>query len=94
MLKVDGVQNVRVSLNEGLTILDLKPGNSVTLARLRQIIKNNGFVSKDASLIARGTAKGERIFVVSGTNEEVALAGSPQRVAEEWRLAVPPPPKP
>jgi hypothetical protein len=88
MQKVDGVQNVRVSLNDGLTILDLKPGNAVTLARLRQIIKNNGFVSKEASLLARGTAKGERVFVVSGTNEEVALAETPQRAGEEWRLTV------
>ena len=91
MQKVDGVQTVRVSLNDGLTILDLKPGNGVTLARLRQIIKNNGFVSKGATVLARGTMTGERTFVVSGTNEEVALAGTAQRAGEEWRLTVPPP---
>ena len=89
MQKVDGVQSVRVSLNDGLTILDLNPGNAVTLARLRQIIKNNGFVSKDASLLARGTAKGERVFVISGTNEEVVASGTPQRAGDEWRLTVP-----
>ena len=27
MQKVDGIQGVRVSLKDGLTILDLKPGN-------------------------------------------------------------------
>ena len=54
MQKVDGVQSVRVSLNDGLTILDLKAGNAVTLAKLRQIIKNNGFVSKEATAVARG----------------------------------------
>ena len=53
MQKVDGVQSVRVSLNDGLTILDLKAGNAVTLAKLRQIIKNNGFVSKEATAVAR-----------------------------------------
>jgi hypothetical protein len=89
MQKVDGVQNVRVSLNDGLTILDLKPGNDVTLARLRQIIKNNGFVSKDATLLARGTVKGPRVFVVNETNEELAAIGTPQRVGDEWRLTVP-----
>ena len=88
MQKVDGVQNVRVSLNDGLTILDLKPGNAVTLARLRQIIKNNGFVSKEASVVARGTTKGPRGFVVSGTNEQLSLAAAPQQVADDWRLAV------
>jgi hypothetical protein len=86
----DGVQTVRVSLNDGLTILELKPGNGVTLARLRQIIKNNGFISKDAGALARGTMKGERTFVVSGTNEELALAGTAQRAGDEWRLTVPP----
>ena len=88
MQKVDGVQSVRVSLNEGLTILDLKPGNTVTLAKLRQIIKDNGFVSKDASVLARGSASGERGFVVSGTNEQLTLGASAQQIAEDWRLTV------
>ena len=91
MQKVDGVQNVRVSLHDGLTILDLKPGNAVTLAKLRQIIKNNGFVSKEASVLARGTADGERGFVVSGTNEQLNLSAAPTNVGEEWRLVVPAP---
>ena len=55
MQKVDGVQSVKVSLNDGLTILDLKPDNAVTLAKLRQVIKNNGFVSKEAQIVARGS---------------------------------------
>ena len=88
MLKVDGIQNVRVSLNDGLTILDLKPGNAITLAKLRQIIKSNGFVSKDASVLARGTVSGQRSFVVSGTNERLSLSSPPQRSEDDWRLAV------
>ena len=91
MQKVDGVQTVRVSLNEGLTILDLKPGNAVTLAKLRQTIKNNGFVSKEASVVARGSTNGQREFIVSGTNEHLLLAVPPQQVAEDWRLMVPAP---
>jgi len=91
MQKVDGFQSVRVSLRDGLTILDLKPGNAVTLAKLRQIIKNNGFVSKEASVVARGTADGERGFVVSGTNEQLNLSAAPTNVGEEWRLVVPAP---
>lgn len=91
MQKVDGVQAVRVSLNDGLTTLDLKPGNAVTLAKLRQIIKKNGFVSKEASVVARGNANGARSFVVSGTNGQLPLSAPPQQVAEDWRLAVPVP---
>ena len=39
MRKVDGVQNVEVKLKDGLTILELRAGNNVTLANLRTIIK-------------------------------------------------------
>jgi copper chaperone CopZ len=88
MQKVDGVQSVRVSLNDGLTILDLKPENAVTLVRLRQIIKNNGFVSKEASVLACGTPSGERGFVVSGTNEQLTLGAAPQQTGDDWRLTV------
>jgi hypothetical protein len=91
MQKVDGVQAARVSLNDGLTILDLKPGNDITLAKLRQIIKNNGFVSKDANVIARGVANGPRGFIVSGTKEPLLLAAPPLQTAEDWRFTVPAP---
>jgi hypothetical protein len=88
MQKVDGVQDARVSLNDGLTILDLKPGNAVTLAKLRQIIKNNGFVSKEANVLARGVPNGQRLFVVDGTNEPLAVSAAPQKVGDDWRLTV------
>jgi hypothetical protein len=91
MEKVDGVDKVRVSLNDGLTILDLKPANTITLARLRQIIKNNGFVSKDATVVARGhlnSGNGARIFEVGGTGEELVPSGETQQTGEQWRLTV------
>jgi len=89
MKKVPAVAQVRVSLNEGLTILDLKPGNTTTLAELRQIIKNNGFVSKEATGVARGTVGAdETTFIVSGTNERLPLSSPPQRSGDDWRLAV------
>ena len=91
MQKVDGIQAVRVSLKDGLTILDLKPDNAVTLAILRQIIKNNGFVSKEASVVARGVANGPRGFVVGGPNEQLALSSQAERTADDWRLTVPAP---
>lgn len=87
MQKVDGVQSVRVSLNDGLTILDLKPGNSVTLAQLRKIIKNNGFVSKEATVVARGTPSAGA-FEVGGTGERLEVSASPIRSGAAWKLAV------
>ncbi|HMD36339.1 MAG TPA: hypothetical protein VKH42_15290 [Vicinamibacterales bacterium] len=95
MQKVEGVENVRVSLNGGLTILDLKPGNTVTMAKLRQIIRNNGFPTKEATIVASGQpgAGGQRTFTVGGTNEQLALTESPQQAGTDWRMRVAAPQK-
>ena len=88
MKKVPAVEHVRVSLKDGLTVLDLKPGNSTTLAELRQIIKNNGFVGKEATVVGRGTVAGTDIFVVSGTDERLVLSAPPQPHGELWTLSI------
>lgn len=89
MKKVPAVTQVRVSLNDGLTVLDFKPGNTVTLAELRQIIKSNGFVSKEATVLARGTPSADqKTFMVEGTNEQLVLASPPQRSGDDWRIVV------
>jgi len=93
MQKVNGVENARVSLNDGLTVLDLKPGNAVTLTKLRQIIKDNGFVSREATVIARGKPDGDRTFRVSGTGEEITTSAAPQETDTAWRFAVTAPKK-
>ena len=89
MKKVPSVDQVRVSLKDGLTILDLKPHNTTTLADLRRLIKNNGFVSKEATIVARGTvSQDNRTFTVSDTNEQLVLRGAPERAGDGWRLTV------
>ena len=60
MKRLPAVSTVRVSLNEGLTIVDLKPGNTMTLAELRLIVKKNGFATKEARIIARGEPAASR----------------------------------
>ena len=93
MKNVPAVAQVRVSLKDGSTVLDLKPANTVTLAQLRQIIKNNGFVSKDVAAVARGTIADQATFVVSGTNERLPLAAPAEPVGDAWRLTTPAPGK-
>lgn len=90
MKKVPAVSQVRVSLKDGLTVLDLKPGNAITLADLRQIIKNNGFVSKEAAIIARGQPdeRDTHTFVVSGTNERLALLSPAHKSGDDWQGSV------
>jgi hypothetical protein len=80
MQKVTGVASVRVSLNEGLTVLELKPGNTVTVIKLREIIRNNGFPTRDALIVAAGTAVAtgnEFTFEVSGTGERFPVSLTP-----------------
>ena len=84
--KVDGVEHVRVSLNDGLTIVDLRAHNAVTMAKLRQIVKNNGFVSKDASVLARGEPNGRETFIVDGTGEKLVLSTPAQKTDDGWRF--------
>jgi len=87
MKKVEGVQSVQVSLKDGLTILELRPGNKVTLAQLRTVIKDNGFVSKDAQIIARGTPVAGT-FEVSGTAEKLSVSTAPvEAEGGRWRLS-------
>jgi hypothetical protein len=79
MQKVKGVEKVQVSLNDGVTILDLKPANTVKLSDLRQVIKNNGFVSNEAQMTARGrvtTINGQATFEVAGSGERFMLVGT------------------
>jgi hypothetical protein len=52
--KVEGVEDVKVSLNEGTVALELKPGNRVTVDRVREIIRKNGFTPKDATVKMAG----------------------------------------
>jgi hypothetical protein len=89
MKKNPAVAQVRVSLKDGLTILDLRPGNSATVAELRQIIKNNGFVSREVTATARGELSLDRKeFVIGGTNERLALSNPPGRSGDDWLISV------
>ena len=94
MKKVPAVEQVRVSLKDGLTVLDLNPENNVTLAQLRRIIKNNGFVSKDASVVARGMPSADqKTFTVSRTNEQLSVSEPARQIGENWELQVSAPEK-
>jgi hypothetical protein len=91
MQKVDGVQSVQVSLKVGVTTLELRPDNKVTLSQLRLVIKNNGFVSKEAQVVARGLVVANG-FDVAGSGERLSTVSAP--VATEggrWRFTVPAP---
>lgn len=69
MKKVPGVESVKVSLNKGEALLRLKPGNSVTVERIRQIVLDNGFTPKASDVEVVGTIverNGKPALAVSG----------------------------
>ena len=53
--QIPGVDSVRVSLNEGYADIHLAPENDVTVERVRETIRNNGFTPREARIRVRGT---------------------------------------
>lgn len=72
MKKVNGVESVNVSLNEGKASIRFKPESTAKYEHVRSGIEKNGFAVKDAFVRARGklqAANGTLQFVVSGSGE-------------------------
>jgi len=73
--KVAGVESVDVSLNKGLAAIKLKPGNTVSVPQLWQLIHEKGYTPK-ATVSVRGdlaNIQGRLQLKVSGTNQTLAL---------------------
>jgi copper chaperone CopZ len=73
---VSGVDSVDVSLEEGLAVVKMKPGNTTTLKQLNEAITKNGFTMKDSTATVSGTivtTDGTTTLRVSGSNEVLQL---------------------
>jgi hypothetical protein len=73
---VSGVDSVDVSLEKGLAVVKLKPGNTATLKQLNEAITKNGFTMKDSTTTVAGTiiaTDGGAILKVSGSNDLLQL---------------------
>ena len=82
--KVPGVETVEVSLNKGLATVKLKPGNTVSVLQLWELIHKNGYTPKATAVSVRGdlaNANGRLQLKVSGTNKILALAADPKNPA-------------
>src|SRR3979411_169824 len=79
--KVAGVETVEVSLNKGLASVKLKPGNTVSVPQLWELIHRNGYTPKATEVTARGdlaNANGRLQLKVSGTQDTLPLAADPK----------------
>lgn len=57
--KMDGLQKVRVSLNDGKAYLGLAAENELTLGAIQEEVKKNGFSAKKAKVTVSGTLRKE-----------------------------------
>ncbi len=52
--KMDGLESVRVSLNDGKAYLKLASDNELTLQKIQEEVKNNGFSARNAEVTLNG----------------------------------------
>jgi copper chaperone CopZ len=74
---VAGVDAVDVSLEKGLAVVKLKPGNTATFRQLQEAITKNGFTMKQSSATVGGeiiVENGNAKLKVSGSNEVLNLS--------------------
>ncbi len=72
MQKIDGVESVAVSLNQGNAKVQLKPGNRVHLQQLRTAVTDQGFTPQEAKVVAVGdlvSSNGKLRFKIRGTSD-------------------------
>jgi hypothetical protein len=72
---------VEVSLNKGLASVKLKPGNTVSVPQLWELIRKNGYTPKVTAVSVRGdlaNTNGQLQLKVSGTKETLTLAANPK----------------
>ena len=84
MRKVQGVESVEVSLKKALASIRLRPDNRVTLAQLRQLVKSNGFTSRDIAVTVTGElgqAADGVTLTVAGTGTVLTLVADQSRAA-------------
>ena len=53
--KLPGVTSVKVSLNDGYAELTASAGSLLSVAQIREVIRNNGFTPKEARIDLEGT---------------------------------------
>jgi copper chaperone CopZ len=65
---LDGVADVTVSLNEGKAVVTFASDSAVGLGEIQDIIRNNGFTPKDATIRAIGalSRQNNRLLLVTG----------------------------
>jgi copper chaperone CopZ len=54
LVNLPGIESADVSLDKASTDIRLKADNRITMSQLRDVLKNNGYPTRDAHVEARG----------------------------------------
>ena len=87
--KLEGVDSVEVSLNEGFARVTFKADNRVTIEQVRQAIRVNGFTPKAADVRIAGRIieeHGKLILAVPGQDRPFTLVEHPEAPGALQRL--------
>ncbi len=78
-MKLPGIESAEVSLKTAIADIRLEPENTITMPQLRELLKKNGYPTRDAQVSARGKAverDGKRVFdLLNGST--IGLAETP-----------------
>ncbi len=83
--KMDGIQSVSVSLNDGLLTADLKQTNALTLQGIRKAVEESGFKAEEATISASGTIRKidpANYILETGTGERFMLKADNQSILD------------
>lgn len=89
--KMDGIEKVQVSLNDGKAYLDLTANNNLSLKQIQKEVKVNGFSAKNAEVVLEGQfikedntlkikVKNEEYYLTSNTGQSVINSLQPGKV--------------
>ncbi|MDX1760528.1 heavy metal-associated domain-containing protein [Salinimicrobium sp. 3283s] len=78
--KMDGIEKVRVSLNDGKAYLDLTANNNLSLKQIQEEVKVNGFSAKNAEIVLEGQlVKENNTLKIRVNNEEYYLTSNTEQ---------------
>ncbi|MEQ8551689.1 MAG: heavy metal-associated domain-containing protein [Cyclobacteriaceae bacterium] len=89
--KMDGLESVRVSLNDGKAYLKLASDNELTLQKIQEVVKSNGFSARNAEVTLKGEllkegnvwtikVNGETFNVSDDTNSDILSKLNPGNI--------------
>jgi hypothetical protein len=88
--KIAGVDTVKVTLNDGMARIRLKPGNDLPYERVLEVVFHKGFTPKDAQVTVVGelvAAEGKTRFRVRGSDQtfDVTTAAQAEKLKQELK---------